>query len=65
VVYGEDGRNVGLVVDHILDIVDESYALDVKTARPGVAARRSFNGISPTSWMLRACWRWGISKGDG
>ncbi|MFZ0478641.1 MAG: chemotaxis protein CheW [Terriglobales bacterium] len=37
VVYGEDGRNVGLVVDHILDIVDESYALDVKTARPGVA----------------------------
>ena len=36
VVYGEDGRNVGLVVDNILDIVDETYAVDHKTARPGV-----------------------------
>ncbi|MGA9528131.1 MAG: chemotaxis protein CheA [Terriglobales bacterium] len=36
VVYGGEGHNVGLVVDHILDIVDETYALDPKTARPGV-----------------------------
>jgi two-component system chemotaxis sensor kinase CheA len=36
VVRAGKGRNVGLVVDRILDIVDESYALDRETARHGV-----------------------------
>jgi two-component system chemotaxis sensor kinase CheA len=36
VVYGGSGRNVGLIVDSILDVVDESYALDRQTARHGV-----------------------------
>ena len=36
VVHAAGGRNVGLVVDRILDIVDESYALDRQTARRGV-----------------------------
>jgi len=36
VVYAGNGRSVGLVVDRILDIVDESFALDEQTARPGV-----------------------------
>jgi two-component system, chemotaxis family, sensor kinase CheA len=36
VVYGGNGRNVGLIVDSILDVVDESYALDRQTARHGV-----------------------------
>jgi len=37
VVYGGNGRNAGLVVDHILDIVDETFTVDDQTARPGVA----------------------------
>jgi chemotaxis protein histidine kinase CheA len=36
VVYGGSGRNVGLIVDSILDVVDESYTLDRQTARRGV-----------------------------
>ncbi len=36
VVRAAQGRDVGLVVDRILDIVDESYALDRQTARHGV-----------------------------
>ena len=36
VVRAAEGRNVGLVVDRILDIVDETYALDRQTARHGV-----------------------------
>ncbi len=36
VVHASQGHNVGLVVDRILDIVDESYALDRQTARHGV-----------------------------
>jgi two-component system chemotaxis sensor kinase CheA len=36
VVQAAGGRNVGLVVDRILDIVDETYALDRQTARRGV-----------------------------
>jgi len=36
VVYAGNGRSVGLVVERILDIVDESFALDEQTARPGV-----------------------------
>jgi len=36
VVHASQGRNVGLVVDRILDIVDESYRLDRQTARHGV-----------------------------
>jgi two-component system chemotaxis sensor kinase CheA len=36
VVYGASGRNVGLIVDNILDVVDELYALDRQTARRGV-----------------------------
>jgi chemotaxis protein histidine kinase CheA len=36
VVYGGSGRNIGLIVDSILDVVDESYALDRHTARHGV-----------------------------
>jgi two-component system chemotaxis sensor kinase CheA len=36
VVHAGKGRNVGLIVDRILDIVDESYALDRQTARHGV-----------------------------
>ncbi|MGB9236901.1 MAG: chemotaxis protein CheW, partial [Terriglobales bacterium] len=36
VVHSENGRNVGLVVDRILDIVDESYTVDRQTARQGV-----------------------------
>jgi two-component system chemotaxis sensor kinase CheA len=35
VVHADGGRNVGLVVDRILDIVDETYALDRQTARRG------------------------------
>jgi chemotaxis protein histidine kinase CheA len=37
VVYGGQGRNAGLIVDQILDIADESFALDRQTARAGVA----------------------------
>lgn len=36
VVYAGNGRSVGLVVERILDIVDESFALDEQTARHGV-----------------------------
>ena len=36
VVHAAGGRNVGLVVDRILDIVDETYALDRQMARRGV-----------------------------
>ena len=36
VVYAGDGRNVGLVVERILDIVDESFQIDHQTSRPGV-----------------------------
>jgi two-component system, chemotaxis family, sensor kinase CheA len=36
VVYSESGRSVGLVVDHILDIVDESLSLQNPAERHGV-----------------------------
>lgn len=36
VVYAEDGRNVGLVVEQILDIVEESLVLQQPARRPGV-----------------------------
>jgi len=36
VVHAAEGRNVGLVVDRILDIADESYALDRQTSYHGV-----------------------------
>ncbi|MFZ1918089.1 MAG: chemotaxis protein CheW [Terriglobales bacterium] len=36
VVYGGSGHNIGLIVDSILDVVDESYVLDRQTARHGV-----------------------------
>jgi two-component system chemotaxis sensor kinase CheA len=36
VVYAEKGRSVGLVVDRILDIVEESFVIQPKTRRPSV-----------------------------
>jgi two-component system, chemotaxis family, sensor kinase CheA len=36
VVHSVQGHNVGLIVDRILDIVDESYSLDQQTGRKGV-----------------------------
>jgi len=36
VVYAGNRRNVGLVVERILDIVDESFEIDEQTARPGM-----------------------------
>jgi two-component system, chemotaxis family, sensor kinase CheA len=36
VVYSDRGRSVGLVVDRILDIVEESFVIENQTARKGV-----------------------------
>ncbi len=36
VVYADQGRSVGLVVDRILDIVEESFLVERQTGRPGV-----------------------------
>ncbi len=36
VVYSDQGRSVGLVVDRILDIVEESFVIEKQTARNGV-----------------------------
>jgi len=36
VVYNENGRSVGLVIDRILDIVEESFQIQPNTRRPGV-----------------------------
>jgi two-component system, chemotaxis family, sensor kinase CheA len=36
VVYAEDQLQVGLIVDHILDIVEEALVLEPKAARPGI-----------------------------
>ncbi len=36
VVYSDHGRSVGLVVDRILDIVEESFVLDRQSSRQGV-----------------------------
>ena len=36
VVYAEHGRSVGLVVDQILDIVEESFVVQTQSRRPGV-----------------------------
>jgi two-component system chemotaxis sensor kinase CheA len=36
VVYSDRGRSVGLVVDRILDIVEESFVIENQTARQGV-----------------------------
>ena len=37
VVYSEKGRSVGLVVDRILDIVEESFAVERHTGRKGIS----------------------------
>ena len=36
VVYSEKGRSIGLVVDRILDIVEESFAMQRQTSRKGI-----------------------------
>ncbi len=36
VVYAEQGRSVGLVIDRILDIVDEHFVIQPETRRRGV-----------------------------
>ena len=36
VVYSDQGRNVGLVVDRILDVVDEAFVVERQTGRRGV-----------------------------
>ena len=36
VVYSDKGRSVGLVVDRILDIVEESFAMQRQTSRKGI-----------------------------
>jgi two-component system, chemotaxis family, sensor kinase CheA len=36
VVYSDNGRTVGLVIDQILDIVDESFTIQPRTGRRGV-----------------------------
>jgi len=36
VVYSDKGRSVGLVVDRILDIVEESFVMQRQTGRKGV-----------------------------
>jgi two-component system chemotaxis sensor kinase CheA len=36
VVYADKGRSIGLVVDRILDIVEESFVIQPETARRGV-----------------------------
>ena len=36
VVYADKGRTIGLVVDRILDIVEESFVIQPETARRGV-----------------------------
>lgn len=37
VVYSDQGRSVGLVVDRILDIVEESFVLQPQAGREGVS----------------------------
>jgi two-component system, chemotaxis family, sensor kinase CheA len=36
VVYSEKGRSVGLVVDRILDIVEESFVVERQSRRQGI-----------------------------
>lgn len=38
VVYSEKGRSIGLVVDRILDIVEESFAMQRQTSRKGIGS---------------------------
>jgi two-component system chemotaxis sensor kinase CheA len=44
VVYTENGRNTGLVVGRILDIVEETVRLQTDGARPGVLGRAIIQG---------------------
>jgi len=44
VVYNENGRNVGLVVDNILDIADASFSSKGQASRPGVDFTAVING---------------------
>ena len=42
--YNENGRNVGLVVDNILDIADASFSSKGQASRPGVDFTAVING---------------------
>lgn len=39
IVYSEPGRNVGLIVGNIVDIVEETVAIETEGSRPGVRGR--------------------------
>jgi two-component system chemotaxis sensor kinase CheA len=58
VVYSENGRSVGLVIDRILDIVQESFRIQPDTGRPGVLGsaviQKRITGVLDVQGLLAA-----------
>ncbi|MFN8547383.1 MAG: chemotaxis protein CheW [Candidatus Eisenbacteria bacterium] len=57
VVYTESDRSVGLVVDQIVDIIDESVVLERRSNRPGVRGSAVIQGrvtdLLDVQWIIR------------
>jgi two-component system chemotaxis sensor kinase CheA len=68
-VFGEDGRGLGLVVEEILDVVEESLSVDNAGARPGFLGSAVLNGkvteLIDTAWWLAQAGEDWFSKGKG
>lgn len=58
VVYADKGRSIGLVVDRILDIVEESFVLQPETARRGLLGsaviQKRVTDILDVPWLAAA-----------
>ncbi|MCH8992128.1 MAG: chemotaxis protein CheW, partial [Acidobacteria bacterium] len=44
VVFSEDGRSMGLVVDEIIDIIDEVLSIEIRATQPGIAGSAVVDG---------------------